>query len=343
MKWNALRSLDMYARAEEHLTTQTLSGALVSLAGLSLMVILFVAELMHFLSPHTVHHLQVDDTRGEVLAIHLNLSFPALPCGLLSLDALDMSGKHEVDIDTTLYKTRMDSHGAAISSEKIDLDSDDGSHPPSPTEPDAHGHNHHHNFRAGGNADTVNKLKESLARGEGCNIAGYLEVERVAGNFHVSVHAQSFHVLEAVLQGDPTRLNVSHVIHSMAFGPEYPGIVNPLDGTDRILQEDVGTGTFKYFLKVVPTTYSSLRGPEIPTNQFSVTEYFLPTKGHDPQLPAVYFMYDLYPITVHIKESTRSFGHFLTRLCAVVGGVFAVSGMLDRTVHSIVQAFGKQA
>lgn len=59
MKWNALRSLDMYARAEEHLTTQTLSGALVSLAGLSLMVILFIAELMHFLSPHTVHHLQV--------------------------------------------------------------------------------------------------------------------------------------------------------------------------------------------------------------------------------------------------------------------------------------------
>lgn len=61
----------------------------------------------------------------------------------------------QVDIDTTLYKTRMDSHGTAISSEKIDLDSDDGSHPPSSTEPDAHGHNHHHNFRAGGNADTV--------------------------------------------------------------------------------------------------------------------------------------------------------------------------------------------
>jgi hypothetical protein len=42
---------------------------------------------------------------------------------------------------------------------------------------------------------------------------------------------------------------------------------------------------------VVPTVYSSLAGPEIPTNQFSVTEYFTPSKGKDGALPAVYFMY----------------------------------------------------
>lgn len=46
----------------------------------------------------------------------------------------------------------------------------------------------------------VQQLTQALQNGEGCNIAGYLEVERVSGNFHVSTHSHSFHVLEAVLQ-----------------------------------------------------------------------------------------------------------------------------------------------
>jgi len=37
-------------------------------------------------------------------------------------------------------------------------------------------------------------------------------------------------------------------------------------------------------------------------------------------------VYDLSPIVVTITESRRSFGHFITRLCAVLGGTFAVTG-----------------
>lgn len=43
---------------------------------------------------------------------------------------------------------------------------------------------------------------------------------------------------------------------------------------------------------------------------------------------AVYFLYDLSPITVTIKEERRSFLHFITRLCAVLGGTFAVTGFV---------------
>lgn len=41
---------------------------------------------------------------------------------------------------------------------------------------------------------------------------------------------------------------------------------------------------------------------------------------------AVYFLYDLSPIIVTIKEERRSFLHFITRLCAVLGGTFALTG-----------------
>jgi len=64
-------------------------------------------------------------------------------------------------------------------------------------------------------------------------------------------------------------------------------------------------------------------------------------KGWDSSLPAVYFLYDLSPITVEISDAPKSLGHFLTRVCAVVGGVFAVTGMLDRWIHRAVNLINK--
>lgn len=54
--------------------------------------------------------------------------------------------------------------------------------------------------------------------------------------------------------GGAAHVNVSHMIHDLSFGPKYPGIHNPLDGTTRILHET--SGTFKYYIKVKATTGS---------------------------------------------------------------------------------------
>ena len=58
-------------------------------------------------------------------------------------------------------------------------------------------------------------------------------------------------------------------------------------------------------------------------------------------LPAVYFLYDLSPITMEVSDAPTSLGHFLTRVCAVVGGVFAVTGMTDRWIHRAVNLMNK--
>ncbi|KAJ0787346.1 putative endoplasmic reticulum vesicle transporter [Helianthus annuus] len=50
-----------------------------------------------------------------------------------------------------------------------------------------------------------------------CRVYGVLDVQRVAGNFHISIFEGATHV------------NVSHVIHDLSFGPKYPGLHNPLD------------------------------------------------------------------------------------------------------------------
>ena len=67
-------------------------------------------------------------------------------------------------------------------------------------------------------------------------------------------------------------------------------------------------------------------GRGVSTNQFSVTEYDEPAPEGSMQLPAVWFLYDLSPISVDIRERHQSFLHFLTRICAVIGGGFAVTG-----------------
>jgi hypothetical protein len=91
----------------------------------------------------------------------------------------------------------------------------------------------------------------------------------------------------------------------------------------------------RYYVKVVPTTYDSLSGAVLNTNQFSVTEHFRSVSSREGQgLPGVFFFYELSPIMVKFTETRKSLPHFLTQLCAILGGVFTVAGMVDRLVYS---------
>ncbi|KAJ6912413.1 endoplasmic reticulum-Golgi intermediate compartment protein 3-like [Populus alba x Populus x berolinensis] len=362
----AIKKLDAFPRAEEHLLQKTQSGALVSIIGLVTMATLFYHELAYYLTTYTVHQtwlprnkrflsakqssanrkefdwMSVDLTRGETLPIHINITFPSLPCDVLSVDAIDMSGKHEVDLDTNIWKLRLNSYGHITGTEYLsDLVE---------KEHEAHNHDHNkdhhedsqakqHTHGFDDAAETmVKKVKQALENGEGCRVYGVLDVQRVAGNFHISVHGLNIFVAQMIFDG-AKHVNVSHIIHDLSFGPKYPGIHNPLDGTTRSLHET--SGTFKYYIKIVPTEYRYISKEVLPTNQFSVTEYFSPMTDFDRTWPAVYFLYDLSPITVTIKEERRSFLHFITRLCAVLGGTFALTGMLDRWMCRLLEALTK--
>ena len=81
-------------------------------------------------------------------------------------------------------------------------------------------------------------------------------------------------------------------------------------------------------------------------------------------------MYDISPIVVTVNDRPPSFLHFLVRMCAVIGGVFAITskatdgqkwrldkgmsissdisaypspGLMDRWVHWIVTTLGKSS
>ncbi|XP_056171402.1 uncharacterized protein LOC115663582 [Syzygium oleosum] len=343
----ALKSLDAFPRAEEHLLQKTQSGALVSVIGLTIMATLFLHELRYYITTYTVHQMSVDLKRGETLPIHINMTFPSLPCDVVSVDAIDMSGKHEVDLDTNIWKLRLNKYGQIIGTEYLsdlvekghehheheDHKHDDGKDHHKESSEKTHGHGFDETAEK-----MIKKVKQALANEEGCRVYGVLDVQRVAGNFHISVHGLNIFVAQMIFEG-AMHVNVSHIIHDLSFGPKYPGLHNPLDGNVRILHK--ASGTFKYYIKIVPTEYRYISKEVLPTNQFSVTEYFSPMNEYDRTWPAVYFLYDLSPITVTIREERRSFLHFITRLCAVLGGTFALTGMLDRWMYRLLETITK--
>ena len=46
-----------------------------------------------------------------------------------------------------------------------------------------------------------------------------------------------------------------------------------------------------------------------------------------PLVLGVYFKYDFSPLIVRVTEKGRPFWQFLVRLCGIIGGIFATSGI----------------
>jgi len=352
---NKLKSLDAYPKINEDFYSRTLSGGFITLVSTVVMALLFITELRLFLSSRTANQLVVDTSRGETLQINLDITFPALACSVVHLDAMDISGEQHLDVRHNIYKKRLDSHGKAVAEPKQDKINNPKIQKPL----QKHGGRLEHNetycgscfgaessdddccnsceevreaYRKKGwamtNADLIDqchregfieKVKEEA--GEGCNVYGQLEVNKVAGNFHFapgkSFQQSAMHLLD--LMGFVTdSFNVSHTINELSFGAHFPGAVNPLDGVKSIQNSE--HGMYQYFIKVVPTVYTDIRGRKISTNQFSVTEHYT-TGGPGPRvIPGVFFFYDLSPIKVKFTEERVSFLHFLTNVCAIVGG-----------------------
>lgn len=158
---------------------------------------------------------------------------------------------------------------------------------------------------------------------EGCRVHGYLQVNKVAGNFHIapgqSFEQRNFHV-HSLRNIHLNMLNMTHQITDLTFGEYFPNQINPLSNTEQVTNE--GAVLFHYYVKVVPSTYVFLNGTELRTNQYSVTKHrrvirnLMDGSGH--QLPGAFFTYEISAIMVKFVERQRSLAQFLTSSCAII-------------------------
>ena len=180
------------------------------------------------------------------------------------------------------------------------------------------------------------------------------------------------HVHDLNVFGPSAFFNMSHVINKLSFGVEYPGQVNPLDGATvsqgpshlmyQYFVKVVPTQYTDRRRRVLKTAQFSVtehpkcvpggggRGEACfvpralhsnPTPSMPATDtYHLLVLGARSvdiltgrNLPGVFCFYEINPIQVRLAEKRTSLLHFLTNVCAIVGGVFTVSGLVDSTVY----------
>ncbi|CAM6128329.1 unnamed protein product [Calypogeia fissa] len=375
---NKLRQLDAFPKVNEDFYSRTLSGGIITIVSTVLIVALFITELHYYIHPAQETQLLVDTSRGETLNINFSIAFPKLPCSLVSLDSIDVSGQQHLNVIHGIYKRRLNSTGGVYKPPELDGVNQVRIEKPLQNHGGRLGSNEVYCgscFGAGTSHDECCNSCEAVQKayrkkgwaltdltlvdqckregflkqvkeqeGEGCQMFGFLEVNKVAGNFHFvpgkPFEEANLHAHEDLQVYKKDFFNVSHQIHSLSFGHHFPGKVNPLDGFERIQKST--NSMYQYFMKVVPTMYSDLND-KIVTNQFSVTEHVKDINpGADRALSGVYFYYDLSPIKVNVTHERTSFLHFLTNLCAIIGGIFTVSGIIDSVVYHGQRAVKKK-
>ncbi|KAJ3208326.1 Endoplasmic reticulum-Golgi intermediate compartment protein 3 [Entophlyctis luteolus] len=340
----ALKEFDSYAKPLDDFTLKTSTGALVSLVSYIVIFILLLSEFTDWTKLQVNPSLDVDIARKEKMEITMNITFPKIPCFLLSIDVMDVSGDHQNEVDHSMMKARLSPDGRHIEATKGVIGEKHEN--TTITDPNYCGNCYGGSPPPSGCCNTPESIEQCVREGwsnqikeqegEGCNLSGHIEVNKVAGNFHFapgrSFQQGGMHVHDLSAFGrDGANYDFTHTIHQLAFGPSG-GFANPLDNHSK--KASKGQYMYQYFVKVVSTKYVYLNSTVLNTNQIAVTEHERDLGVLGSGLPGVFFNFDISPMLVTYTEYKKPFSHFLTDVCAVVGGVFTVGGIIDGLIYT---------
>lgn len=290
------------------------------------MILLFISEFRSFIKVKTSSEMLVDTSHSqELLKINMDIILTKLPCSIISLDVQDVMGTHSLNVHGKLTKNRVDKYGNQIAIYN---------------EPKEDGHSH--DAHAQVPQPDYEQLKKEIENNEGCQLLGNISVLRVPGNFHVSSHAYGRTIARLVSEG-VFKYDISHKINHISFGDESDiqiikanfnvGNLNPLDGVVKSRKNDKDK-IYEYYLKVVPTSYIDISGKSFDVNQFTSNSNEVPI---NMTIPTIYFRYDIAPILVRFEQYKESFFEFFVQVCAIIGGIYSVIGILDTLINRLLR------
>lgn len=199
-----------------------------------------------------------------------------------------------------------------------------------------------------GFVENVDKQPFDHDIGKGCKMEARFHVNKVPGNFHLSTHAYK-HEQHEKYGGTPPATppaDMTHAIESLTFGHahQFDAAAFGIEGSFDPLHHKPGVnGTLvihEYVLKIVPTVFTD---GSMTLHPYQYTYAYRAVSGGDFGAvdSTIWFRYDMSPITVHYKLHRKPFYHFLTTICAIIGGTFTVAGIVDSLIFTASEAYRK--
>lgn len=212
-------------------------------------------------------HYAVDTDYNARLPIHLDVTV-AMPCAVIGADFLD---KHNRAI---LVESSEDSTSGFLEEDVVyELEGSERAQWQSKRRMNQHlRENYHSTFKLvwesaylsavlpayrrpdhqrAKQVDAIALLKQGRMT-DGCRLFGSVVVSKMAGNFHVilgkALHAGGFHAHVSLFVG-AAHTNFSHRIDRLAFGDYHRGLLNPLDGVEKLAYAP-GAG-YRYEVQIV--------------------------------------------------------------------------------------------
>ena len=297
----SIKTFDLFSKVSHDYAPTTPMGGVISLLAVLSMLLLFLIELNISTSERLTQSILVDQDQGaKLLQVNLNITLTELPCALVAFDHLDVLVDYEQGVRGTVTRRRVTKGTDQM---------------------------------VGEGKDTANaqELVEMVETGEACVVEGTLLVAKVPGFLTFTVQHQN--LLPANMS---SALSLSHTINHLSFGRLHkhayinsvfgPGPHTnfaPYDHTSHSSQSHM------YVSKVIPITYidESMQDTQH-SYHYSMTYKPVP----DVRKPFLTLRYDVETVTVTYTLKTFDWKHFAVHICAVLGGVYVLYGLLLRAV-----------
>ncbi|KAF5026694.1 hypothetical protein F66182_1218 [Fusarium sp. NRRL 66182] len=313
-------AFDAFPKAKPQYIQRTSGGGKWTVAVSIVSLILIWGELGRWWRGAESHNFEVEAGVSRELQINLDIVVK-MDCADVHVNVQDASGDRimaarRLRTEKTLWAQWVDSKGV----HKLGRDSEGRVNTgfgwnEQNYEEEGFGEEHVHDIVA------LGKKKAKWARtprfrgnSDSCRIFGSLDLNKVQGDFHITARGHGYMGNGEHL--DHSKFNFSHVISELSYGPFYPSLVNPLDGTVNTAPGNFHK--FQYYLSVVPTVYS-VNSKSILTNQYAVTEQSKAV--NENYIPGIFFKYDIEPILLTVHESRDSIISFLVKVINIVSGV----------------------
>jgi len=245
---------------------------------------------------------------------------------MISVDQEDSVGNHRMDVRDTILKNRISKNGVLINDPIV-------------------GYIH------------TDKLVSALEIGEGCIINGFIPVTKVKGDIHISFHnyADLYNYVRIDRPDLFKRISLNHKISMLNFGE--------INANDDILKRfkldaessksgenafnnpknlpnfisETKRNNYDYFVKLIPHVFDDKinERKEKIGYQYSMTSRARDFNADSNEMPIVIINYDFSPISMRFKLEAKSFLHFLTHICAIIGGVFVLFNILNNLLLKI--------